>query len=138
MFCRVVSHDVDASVISEDDGTVAFMDLRQPTWPEGVHVLVIPKQHVEQIDELEPATAAMLMTAVVSLARVVRRHFAPEGLSVWSSNGPAAFQEVPHVHMHVLTRKHDDGLLRVYAERPFNPPATELDLVAEALRTELP
>ncbi|MGH3488241.1 MAG: HIT family protein [Actinopolymorphaceae bacterium] len=137
VFCGVVSHDVDARVIREDAGTVAFMDLRQPIWPEGVHVLVIPKQHVEQVDELDPEVAAALMTAVVSVARVIRRHFAPEGISVWSSNGPAAFQEVPHVHMHVLTRKPDDSLLRVYAERPLHPSTTELEQVAATLRAGL-
>jgi histidine triad (HIT) family protein len=137
VFCGIVDREVDASVIMERASAVAFVDLRQPIWPDGVHVLVVPKQHVEQIDELEPQLAGELMTAVVDVAGAVRRHFAPAGISVWSSNGPAAFQEVPHVHLHVLTRTYDDGLLRVYAERPHHPPRPELDLVAADLSAML-
>jgi histidine triad (HIT) family protein len=137
VFCKVVDGAAPASVLYGDEATLAFMDLRQPTWPEGVHVLVVPKQHVEQLDELPPDVAGPLMATVVKVARSVRRTCAPEGMSVWSSNGPAAFQEVPHVHMHVLTRRHEDGLLRVYAERPAHPSMAELDEVAATLRTDL-
>jgi histidine triad (HIT) family protein len=134
LFCGIASRDVGASVVREDRSTVAFMDLRQPTWPDGLHVLVVPRQHVEQIDELEPKLAGELMAAVVTVARALRAHCAPAGISVWSSNGPAAFQEVPHVHLHVLTRKHDDGLLEVYAEPPQHPSRPELEQVAATLR----
>ncbi|MEQ7125215.1 HIT domain-containing protein [Actinopolymorpha sp. B11F2] len=137
VFCKVVDREAPASVIYDDEATLAFMDLRQPTWPEGVHALVVPKQHVEQVDELEPELAGLLMATVVKVARSVRRCFAPDGMSIWSSNGPAAFQEVPHVHMHVLTRTHEDGLLRVYAERPPHPPTVDLDEVAATIRTDL-
>ena len=135
LFCGIISHDVDAAVVEEDDRTVAFMDLRQPTWPDGIHVLVVPRRHVEQVDQLAPDDAAALMNAVVGVARSVKSHCAPEGLSVWSSNGPAAFQEVPHVHMHVLARKHGDGLLRIYAESPHHPTTAELAQVAAKLRS---
>lgn len=98
-------------------------------------MLVVPRRHVEQVDQLEPDDAGALMNAVVGVARSVKSLCAPEGLSVWSSNGPAAFQEVPHVHMQVLARKHGDGLLRIYAERPHHPTTTELAQVAAKLRS---
>ena len=44
----------------------------------------------------------------------MRHVYEPEGLSIWQSNGPAAFQEVPHVHWHILPRYSKDGLLVVY------------------------
>jgi histidine triad (HIT) family protein len=67
----------------------------------------------------------------------VREAFSPQGLSLWQSNGPAAHQEVPHFHMHVLPRFDGDGLLRVYAKRPATPPLSELERQAEMIRAKL-
>lgn len=111
IFCRIIRGELDAAIIFEDESTVAFLDLRQSN--EG-HVLVVPRHHVEQIYDLDEDTACALAGTVCKVARAVRRVYAPEGLSIWQSNGPAAFQEVPHVHWHVFPRYTDDGLLAVY------------------------
>ena len=111
VFCRIIRGELDSAILYEDKSTLAFLDLRQSN--EG-HVLVVPKVHVEQIYDLDEDTASALTWTVCKVARAVRRVFAPEGLSIWQSNGPAAFQEVPHVHWHVLPRYTDDGLLVVY------------------------
>jgi histidine triad (HIT) family protein len=137
LFCLVVAGSLPSARVHEDDATVAFLDLRQPSWPDGVHVLVVPRRHVEVIDELDPDTAAHLMQATVKVAGAVKRHFRPPGLSIWQSNGPAAFQEVPHVHLHVLTRQHGDGLVRIYRAAPHEPPPDECDTLAAMLRREL-
>lgn len=111
VFCRIVRGESDSATIYEDESTLAFMNLHQSN--EG-HVLVVPRNHFEQIYDLDEDTASSLVNTVCKVARVVRRVYAPEGLSIWQSNGPAAFQEVPHVHWHVLPRYTDDGLLVVY------------------------
>ena len=134
VFCEIVAGTLEASVVCEDDATLAFMDLRQPN---AAHVLVMPKQHVETVYELEPEVAARLMQAVVLVARAVRRTFGPSGLSVWQSNGAAAGQEVPHVHMHIFTREPGDGFLRVYPEPPVRPDRPALDRLAEQVRRGL-
>ena len=111
VFCSIVRGDVDSATIFEDDATLAFLDLRQSN--EG-HVLVVPKRHFEQIYDLEEEIASALAKTVRKVARAVRRVYEPEGLSIWQSNGAAAFQEVPHVHWHLLPRYTNDGLLVVY------------------------
>jgi histidine triad (HIT) family protein len=121
---------VEASVVFEDDATLAFMDLRQPN---GGHVLVIPKQHVETIYDLPPDVGARLMQTVVRTARAMRRGIQPDGLSIWQSNGEAAGQEVPHLHMHLFARQPRDGFLRVYPERPARPDRSVLDQLAERI-----
>lgn len=111
VFCRIIRGELDSATIYEDESTMAFLDLRQSN--EG-HVLVVPRNHIEQIYDLDEDTASSLASTVCKVARVVRRVYAPGGLSIWQSNGPAAFQEVPHVHWHVLPRYDGDGLLVVY------------------------
>ena len=111
IFCRIIRGELDAAIIYEDESTLAFMNLRQSN--EG-HVLVVPKRQFEQIYDLDEETASALASTVCKVARAVRHVYAPEGLSIWQSNGPAAHQEVPHVHWHVLPRYTDDGLLVVY------------------------
>ena len=111
IFCRIILGELDSATIYEDESTLAFMNLRQSN--EG-HALVVPKGHFEQIYDLDNDSASALASTVCKVARAVRRVYAPEGLSIWQSNGPAAFQEVPHVHWHVLPRYNDDGLLAVY------------------------
>ena len=110
-FCSIVRGEVDSATIFEDDATLAFLNLRQSN--EG-HVLVVPKRHFEQIYDLDEEIASSLAKTVRRVARAVRRVYEPEGLSIWQSNGPAARQEVPHVHWHVLPRYSNDGLLVAY------------------------
>ena len=102
---------MDSATIYEDESTLAFMNLHQSN--EG-HVLVVPRNHFEQIYDLDEVTASSLAISICKVARAVRRVYAPEGLSIWQSNDPAAFQEVPHVHWHVFPRYTDDGHLVVY------------------------
>ena len=111
VFCRIIRGELNSAIVYEDESTLAFMNLRQSN--EG-HVLVVPRNHVEQIYNLDEDTACALAATVCKIARAVRSVYAPEGLSIWQSNGPAAFQEVPHVHWHVFPRYTDDGHLVVY------------------------
>lgn len=111
VFCRIISGELDSAIVYEDESTLAFMNLRQSN--EG-HVLVVPRNHVEQIYDLDEDTASSLASTVCKVARAVRRVYKPDGLSIWQSNGPAAFQEVPHVHWHIFPRYKDDGYLVVY------------------------
>jgi len=130
IFCSIVAGEAEASVAYEDEATVAFMDLGQ--FHPG-HTLVVPRRHVEDIFALDDETGASLMAAVSRVARGVRAAFSPHGINIWQSNG-APWQEVLHLHLHVLPRWRDDGLLR------FTPPdrarrtRAELDDQAAAIR----
>ncbi len=77
------------------------------------------------------------MQTAVRVARAVQQVAEPGGISLWSSNGAAADQEVPHVHLHVLARYADDGLLRVYRDRPERPQRASLDELAAKVRAAL-
>lgn len=134
VFCRMVTRQAKAVVVYEDEHTLAIMDRRQPAWPLGAHLLVMPRQHVEAVDQLSADQAARLMQSVVRIARAVRNACMPDGISVWQSNGEAAGQEVPHVHVHVLARSTGDALLRVYPDQPATPDLDDLQPLAESIR----
>jgi histidine triad (HIT) family protein len=110
------------------------MDLRQPWWPHVAHVLVLPREHVEVLDELSTRTATALMDTTVKVSRAVRQVLQPNGYSLWQSNGEVAGQEVPHVHVHLVTRTAGDGLLQIYQTPPEKPPLETMAPVADRLR----
>ncbi len=134
VFCAVVDGTTSAQVVAADAATLTILDLRQPPWPDGAHVLVLPRRHVEILDDVNDEIGAALMRAVTQAVRLVRRAFEPPGINIWQSNGEAAGQEVPHVHLHVFTRRPDDGLLRVYPTAPATPDPTALAELATRLR----
>lgn len=134
VFCQIVSGDLPSAVVFDDDLTLAVMDARQPSWPNGAHVLVMPREHVETVDRLSEPTGAAIMATVVAVSRAMRQILKQEGLSVWQSNGIAAGQEVPHVHVHLLTRALGDRLLQIYGSPPSTPPVDELGPLASRLR----
>lgn len=134
VFCGIVAGTIDASFVYQDGHTVVFTDLRQPS--DG-HVLVVPREHVESVYDLDPETGAHLMRTVIHVAKAMRNSLQPDGLSIWQSNGEAAGQEVPHVHFHVLTRHRNDSLPHVYPERPSYPARETLDSLAARIRQGL-
>lgn len=136
-FCLIRDGHRAAEFVYRDDATFAIMDGRQPGWPDVAHVIVMPNDHVEVIDDLAAEQAAQVMQTVVRVARAIRRAFQPAGLSLWQSNDRAGGQEVPHVHVHILTRKNDDGLLRIYPEPPPRPSLEAVAPAASAIRAEI-
>jgi histidine triad (HIT) family protein len=135
VFCRVVEGSVPHSTIWSDDMTVAFMSNRQQ---RAGHVLVVPRAHIENVFDLDDANGAAVMATTVRMARAVDAAFRPEGLHLWQSNGPAAGQEVPHLHMHVMPRWHDDGLLEWHpVQKPIYPDRAELDRQAALIKQKV-
>ena len=134
VFCAIVAGTAPASIVLADERTVAFMDLRQA---HPGHVLVVPKVHVNDVRELDAETGGALMAAVGRIARAVGVAFPNEGMSVWHSIGPAAFQEVPHLHFHVHPRRIGDSILRVYDSQPPDTDAETRNRYAAILLREL-
>lgn len=122
LFCAVVARTSPAHVVHETAATLAFMDqLRQPR--DVAHVLVIPKAHVENIYAIDEALGAELFAAHALVARAVKRAFAPDGITTWSSNERGANQEIPHFHLHVYPRRVDVPYpaVTVKPETPVEP-----------------
>ena len=134
IFCEIASETRSASVVFADELTMAFVDLRQ--FHDG-HTLVIPRQHIKDVRDLDDATGAAFMATVTRVTRAVDAAFPNEGLSIWHSIGPAAFQEVHHLHFHIHPRTTGDELLRVYPSPPPNGDRQTRDGLAARIREAL-
>jgi histidine triad (HIT) family protein len=134
VFCEIVRGAEPASIVWEDELTMAFLDRRQ--FHPG-HTLMVPRQHLRDVRELDFKTGAALMDSVARITRAVTLAFPNQGLSLWRSIGEAADQEVPHLHIHVHPRVLDDRLLRVYPFAAVEPDKPVRDKYAATLRSYL-
>ena len=134
IFCEIVARTAQASLVYEDEKTLAFVDLRQAN---PGHVLVIPKVHINDVRDLDKETGCALMQSVSLITRAVGHAFPNNGISLWHSIGEAAFQEVPHLHIHIHPRLDNDNVLRVYESLPENVDFATRERYADMVRQEL-
>lgn len=133
-FCDIVAGAIPASIVWQDEGSVAFLDLRQ--FHSG-HVLIVSRRHYGDLREADQATAAAVMHTTARVMRAVGSLFTNDGISVWHSAGEGANQEVPHLHFHVHPRRVGDDVLRVYPSSPEHPSRAQLDAWAAEIRRVL-
>ena len=101
VFCKIVSNEISADKIYEDEKVLAFMDIRPVS--RG-HALVIPKKHTDDIMQTDDATAAELIHKSKQIADAIVKAVSADGFSISTNNGEAAGQTVFHVHFHIIPR----------------------------------
>lgn len=106
-FCEIVAREEPARIVTRSKQVVAFFPLEPATLG---HTLLVPTAHVPDIWALEDTQASALAVATLRVAHAVKAAMSPDGLNVIQSNGEAATQTVPHVHVHVVPRWFDDGM----------------------------
>ncbi len=106
VFCKIRDSQIPSLRIFEDDRTLAFMDINPVTHG---HCLVIPKAHAATLFEVEVEDLQATIAAAQQVARAIREALAPDGLNMLQANGAAAFQSVPHFHLHLIPRWANDG-----------------------------
>jgi histidine triad (HIT) family protein len=106
VFCKIRDGQIPSLKIFEDDRTLAFMDINPVTHG---HCLVIPKAHAATLFDAEVEDLQAVIAAAQQVARAIREALAPDGLNMLQANGAAAFQSVPHFHLHLIPRWANDG-----------------------------
>lgn len=99
LFERIVSREIKADIVYEDDAVLAFRDLH-PQAP--VHVLVIPKKPIPALSAATPEDRELLGRVLLACAKVAAQEGLGKGYRVVTNNGPDAGQSVDHLHFHVL------------------------------------
>jgi histidine triad (HIT) family protein len=105
LFCEIIRGEVSATVVFEDDISMAFLDHR-PLFPG--HCLLVPKDHFETLSDLPKGLLPAFFNNVQLLTRAVELAMTAEGSFVAINNRVS--QSVPHLHVHIVPRKTKDGL----------------------------
>lgn len=99
IFCKIVEKKAPASIVYEDEKTLAFMSIQ----PINVgHTLVIPKKHYENIYEISEKEISYLFTIVKKISHAVNISCEANGLRIIQNNGKAAGQVIFHLHIHLI------------------------------------
>jgi histidine triad (HIT) family protein len=132
LFCKIVSGEIAARVVFEDDHCLAFLDHR-PVFPG--HTLLVPKEHYETLTDLPAQLIEPLFTTAQNLAGAVEKGMDAHGTFVAMNNRVS--QSVPHLHVHVVPRRRKDGLRGFFWPRYPYKSDEEADLVQAAIRAAL-
>jgi histidine triad (HIT) family protein len=106
IFCSIIAGQEPCVPIHRDNGFLALMD-KYPINPG--HALVMPTKHYETLLQMPPAEVGRLYSLVPKIAKAIVSTVKADGFNVGQNNGTAANQIVPHVHVHIVPRFHDDS-----------------------------
>jgi histidine triad (HIT) family protein len=126
VFCKIVAGELPATVIDEDERTLAFMDISPAT--RG-HALVIPREHHADLIDVPGAELTAVAVASQRLAKRMTERLGADGVNLLNSCGRAAWQTVFHFHIHVIPRYSDDPL-----RLPWVPGPGDSDEIAAAAK----
>ncbi|HEV3319733.1 MAG TPA: HIT family protein [Solirubrobacteraceae bacterium] len=118
IFCKIAAGELPATIVDEDERTIAFMDINPAT--RG-HALVIPRTHSADLLSVDPEDLAAAMLASRRLATRMRERLGAEGVNLVNSCGAVAWQTVFHFHVHVIPRYADDPLRLPWVPAPGDP-----------------
>ena len=102
LFCKIVAGFIPSTKVYEDDSILAFRDIN-PQAP--VHVLVIPKVHIQDTDGVTAENSAVIAHIFEVIPQIAKAEGLVNGYRVISNCGPDSGQMVPHLHFHVLGGK---------------------------------
>jgi histidine triad (HIT) family protein len=106
VFCKIRDGQIPSMKIYEDERALAIMDINPLN---SGHCLVITKTHAATVWDAQPVDLQAAITAARKIALAIRDTLKPDGLNMLQANGPAAFQSVPHYHLHLIPRWENDG-----------------------------
>ena len=126
LFCGILDGEIPATIVDEDERTIAFMDINPAT--RG-HALVIPRNHATDLFDTDPDDLAAVAVAAQRLARRMADALGADGVNLLNACRPAAWQTVFHTHVHVIPRYAGDPL-----RLPWVPQPGDLEEIAAAGR----
>jgi histidine triad (HIT) family protein len=106
VFCMIRDGKIPSAKVYDDERTLAFMDINPLT--RG-HCLVVTKAHAATLYDAEVEDLKAAIATAKKVAGAMRKALSPDGLNVLQANGAAAFQSVPHFHLHLIPRWTGDG-----------------------------
>ncbi|TCZ79269.1 HIT family protein [Paenibacillus albiflavus] len=103
--CRIVNQiEMEVNIVYENDYVVCLLDIAP--FNDG-HILIMPKQHYLDLDEIDEVTRNEIMNAAVKMSKLLKKVMQPDGITCCQNGG--IFNDLAHYHMHVIPRFSGDG-----------------------------
>lgn len=99
LFCKIVAGEIPSERVHEDDQVIVFKDI-YPKAP--VHLLIVPRLHVESLNEITPAHDGLVAHMLRLLPGLARKQGLASGFRTIINTGPGGGQEIFHIHIHLL------------------------------------
>jgi histidine triad (HIT) family protein len=122
VFCRIIGGEEMVSLVHEDDRTIAFLDIQPMS--QG-HTLIATKDHYETLFDMPEDLAAHCLAVARRIAPGIQRSMGAHAINIFSANGKAGGQDVPHFHLHLIPVREGEPL----PDSPI-PSRSELDVTA--------
>ena len=132
IFCRIISGEIPSTTIYENSKFKVIMDIAPAN--KG-HVLILPKEHYDNIYDIDTATAGELFELAVMTARALKSVLDCDGMNILQNNGTVAGQTVFHFHMHIIPRYEGDTVNIGWKELRYED--GEMEQLREAIRKEM-
>lgn len=131
IFCQIIASEIPAEKIYEDENVLAILDIH----PNNLgHTLVLPKKHCENLFDTDEETLGFLIKAVKKISIAVKDAVKADGINIGINNGASAGQIVPHLHIHVIPRFSNDGLVH-WSQKEYE--TGEKEKIGEKIRKEI-
>ncbi len=99
LFCRIAAGEVPSERVYEDDRVVVFRDINPKA---AVHLLVIPREHIDSLEDLAPEHDALMGYMLRLLPKLAREQGLADGFRTIINTGPGGGQIIFHLHIHLL------------------------------------
>lgn len=107
VFCKIIKKEIPSITVYEDERFLGIMDISPAN--KG-HVILLAKNHVADVFDLDEQTASRAMIVVSKVAKALKEELNCEGINVLQNNGTVAGQTIFHYHIHIIPRYKDDGV----------------------------
>jgi len=132
IFCKLAHGEIPSTTIYEDKEFRVYFDIAPAT--KG-HCLIIPKEHYQDVYEIDAETAGKLFALATVVARGLKKVLKCDGMNIMQNNGTVAGQTVFHFHLHLIPRYEGDGVDFHYAPGEAN--MEELAEIAKEIRANI-
>ena len=102
IFCKIAEKEIPATIVYEDDKFIAFKDLDPQA---SVHILLIPKRHIESVNTLSPEDEDVVGHILGKAKIIAKEEGIDNGYRVVSNVGEDGQQSVKHLHFHLLGKR---------------------------------
>lgn len=132
IFCKIAKGEIPSATVYETNEFKAMLDVAPAN--KG-HVLIIPKEHYDNIFQIDEATAGKLFSLGTKIARAMKEELACDGMNVLQNNGEVAGQTVNHFHLHLIPRFKEDGIKLSWVQKETN--LEEQQKIAQAIQKHI-